>query len=811
MNSLSKRFTENLGKFDITLDDAALNYLTSMLEVMSTSDVVPDMSRVRESTEMFLEEVEVEPRRMDEFYRALGGGGGVPASDLKQRAWVAESPPIAPTDTETKPLSAVEARRQKRAQKKAAAVAPSTASRAPSVGSAIVATSQQSRFHKETLSTLSRDIDMHTVNICVNNLDLLVDAHLRLKEGVRYGLVGQNGVGKTVLMKCMAEDILAMPNNLHILHIAQLETFDESATALTSVLEADRKHVDALREYEGLHAVLGAGAASARAQSDTAQLNIAIHTILVSRLAATLATTRQLAIKRSGQRGHEARQRQVQLEAEYAELDAQDPQKYITAEMTTEIITDVVDKHALIDLGATRARARKILRGIGFMEREVDAPVGTLSGGWRMKIALAKSLFLRPDVLLLDEPTNHLDLPAILWLQEYLMKEIDGITLVIVSHDREFLDNVTEETIIFRDKSLTYHAGNFSDYIQNTEEQRVRKQALLDTQEKKRARIVASIQHNVQQARATGDDKRLGQVASRKKKLDRLGMEKTEDGKRFKISYWSGYHDSARAQVEVDRGVKTASLKVPEPEPLRYSGPVLTLRDASFRYPGQTKDVIKQCSIDVRPGARMAFLGPNGCGKTTLLNLLTGVTRPTAGEAYHHPRLRIGYFSQHVVDSLDLSRSPITEMMTRHRGVTEHECRAHFGSVGVSGDVVLRPISSLSGGQRNRVAFALVLYDAPHVLVLDEITNHLDMGTVEKLVEALQGFGGALVLVSHDLWFLRGLMEGLNEEEDEGDGEDEGRRGVFYVVGGGAVKRWEGDLDGYVSLVMKKVRKGMAV
>ncbi|KAF9219964.1 P-loop containing nucleoside triphosphate hydrolase protein [Gyrodon lividus] len=808
MASLPAQFTENLRKFGITLDDAALNYLTSMLEVMSTSDVVPDTSRLRESTEMFLDEAEVDPRRMDEFYRALDAG----PKESKQPARVSEPPLAAPTAplTETKPLSVVVARRQKRAQKKAAAAAVAS-SASPAPESSIVATSQQSRFYKETLSTLSKDIDMQTVNISVNNLDLLVDAHLRLKEGVRYGLIGQNGVGKTVLMKCMAEDILAMPNNLNILHIAQLETFDESATALTSVLEADRKPMDALREYEELHAVLGADATFARAQPNTAQLNIVIHKILLSRLAATLATARQLAIKRSGQRGYEARQRQVQLEAEYAELEAQDPQTYVTAEMTTEIITDVVDKHALTDLEAKRATARKILRGIGFMEREVDAPVGTLSGGWRMKIALAKSLFLRPDVLLLDEPTNHLDLPAILWLQEYLKAEVDGITLVVVSHDREFLDNITEETIIFRDKSLTYHAGNFSDYVQNTEEQRVRKQALLDTQEKKRARIVASIQHNVQQARTTGDDKRLGQVASRKKKLDRLGMEKTEDGKRFKISYWAGYHDAARVQIEVDRGVKTASLKVPEPEPLRYSGPVLTLTDASFRYPGQTNDVIKQSSIDVRPGARIAFLGPNGCGKTTLLNLLTGVTRPTAGEVYHHPRLRIGYFSQHVVDSLELSRTPIAEMMARHRDVTEHECRAHFGSVGVSGDVVLRPISSLSGGQRNRVAFALVLYDAPHVLVLDEITNHLDMGTVERLVEALQGFSGALVLVSHDLWFLRELMEGFEDEEDEGDMEEEGRKGVFYVVGRGSVKRWEGDLDSYVASVMRKVRKGMTV
>jgi ATP-binding cassette subfamily F protein 3 len=324
-------------------------------------------------------------------------------------------------------------------------------------------------------------------------------------------------------------------------------------------------------------------------------------------------------------------------------------------------------------------------------------------------------------------------------------------------------------------------------------------------QEKKRAKLVASIQHNVQQARATGDDKRLGQVASRKKKLERLGMEKTEDGKRFKVSYWAGYHTSARAEIELEKALKTASIKIPDPPPLRYHGSVFTVKNASFRYPTSNKDVLTNVNLDVSPHARIALLGPNGCGKTTLLNMMVGVTQPTTGEVYRHPSLRIGYFSQHVVDQLTLTRTPIEEMRSRHPGLSEQECRAHFGTVGVSGNTVLRKIANLSGGQRNRIAFAIILYDAPHVLVIDEITNHLDMGTVERLVEALEGFEGALVLVSHDVWFMKQLMEGEdNDDDDESDVKEER---AFYVVRNGAVKRWEKDMDGYIEAVMKKIRK----
>jgi ATP-binding cassette subfamily F protein 3 len=188
----------------------------------------------------------------------------------------------------------------------------------------------------------------------------------------------------------------------------------------------------------------------------------------------------RIAIKRSGLRGREARKELVKLEEEYADFCAEDTQAYVTADMVNTVIGEVFERMEMVDQEERRNRAKKLLKGLGFSQEETTSLISTFSGGWRMRIALAKSLFMKPDILLLDEPTNHLDLPAILWLQEYINNDTDDMIVVVVSHDREFLNNVTEETIILKDKHLKYHAGNYQDWEANTEEQRIRKQTLLD-------------------------------------------------------------------------------------------------------------------------------------------------------------------------------------------------------------------------------------------------------------------------------------------------------------------------------------------
>lgn len=287
-------------------------------------------------------------------------------------------------------------------------------------------------------------------------------------------------------------------------------------------------------------------------------------------------------------------------------------------------------------------------------------------------------------------------------------------------------------------------------------------------------------------------------------------MERLEDGKRYKRSY-HGY----REEIVVDTRVKTAPIQLPPPEEFNFPGGFfLQLSEVSFKYipKASAPFVINNVSLDVGPGARIGLLGPNGCGKSTLMNLLAGELRPTVGEVKQHHRLRIGYFSQHTVDQLDVKLSALQQLTKYYPDVviTDGEARSHFGSCGISGDPVTRPIRTLSGGQRNRVALALITFHRPHVLLLDEITNHLDMGTVESLVESLCEFEGALVVVSHDVWFLKQVIEGDDDDDDRDDDEDGSSKGVLYTVTKkGELKMWEKGLEAYVDKIQRLSTKAM--
>ncbi|KAF6746341.1 P-loop containing nucleoside triphosphate hydrolase protein [Ephemerocybe angulata] len=705
----------------------------------------------------------------------------------------------------------------------------------------ITAYSQQSRFHRETFDANTTDIDIEGVHISIGPKDILVDAHLRLKSGVKYGMVGQNGVGKSVLMRTLGDNFLiGLPQNVRFLHIQQLEEFAPGRTVLQEVLDSDPERVRIIREAKALQKI------DTSSPSYDSDLHSAIHCILVERSAAALDLAQKTAAKRSGQRGFEARKALLDAEATHAAIvrsgehpppeSPDGPTFELTPQIVNATLKEVLEAFELVDEAGDEARARTILRGLGFKDEDlqVDADgrgeleLRALSGGWRMRVMLAKALFVKPDVLLLDEPTNHLDLPAILWLEHHLLNSplTDSQTVVIVSHDRAFLNAVTTETIVFKDKRLTYTPGSYEDWEQSVGEESRRKERLKELDDKRRKTIIGSMQKNVQMARKSGDDKRLGMVASRRKALDRLGMQRLEDGKRYKRSY-HGY----RAEIVVEEGFQTPPITLPTPHPVPFhSSAILQLSEVSFSYPTSKtkaksktpeKALIDKISLDISPNARIALLGPNGCGKSTLMNLLAGTLKPSSGLVHSHPRLRIGYFSQHTVSALGPSLTPFQQLCATYPddAPSEAQARAHFAStVGLKGDMVVKQrVGGMSGGERSRVALGVVVYREPHVLLLDEITNHLDVGTVGGVVEALREFEGAVVVVSHDVWFLRQVVEGSAGDDEEGRGadsdgeEEEGEKeeGVVYIVNGkyGGLRRWEDGLETYVERVRRRAVK----
>ena len=400
---------------------------------------------------------------------------------------------------------------------------------------------------------------------------------------------------------------------------------------------------------------------------------------------------------------------------------------------------------ALADADAytVRSRAEALLMGLGFGAGELYSPVASFSGGWRMRLNLAQALMCRSDLLLLDEPTNHLDLDAIVWLEDWL-KRYPG-TLLIVSHDRDFLDEVVQAVVHIDNRKLRRYSGNYSAF----ELQRAQTLQLAQAQFEKQQRERAHLQSFIDRFRAKATKAR--QAQSRMKML-------------AKMEELAPVHAAAPFSFEFR-------------EPLRAPDPLLVLEDVRAGYGDHV--VLEDVTLSIRSGERIGLLGVNGAGKTTLIKTIAGALPPMSGVATFNKGVAIGYFAQHQVEMLRDDQSPLWHLVRLAPKTREQELRDYLGSFNFPGDMATGPVEHFSGGEKARLALALIVWQRPNLLLLDEPTNHLDLETREALTVALAQFEGTLVLVSHDRHLLRATTDSL------------------VIVRGGHVQPYDGDLDDY--------------
>jgi ATP-binding cassette subfamily F protein 3 len=398
---------------------------------------------------------------------------------------------------------------------------------------------------------------------------------------------------------------------------------------------------------------------------------------------------------------------------------------------------------------AAPARAAELLHGLGFAPGDELRRVKEFSGGWRMRMNLAQALMCRSDLLLLDEPTNHLDLDAVIWLEGWL-KRYPG-TLLVISHDREFLDAVVTHVISISDQTAELFSGNLSGYERKRAERLVQQQSMYEKQQRERAHL----QRFVDRFRAQATKAR--QAQSRVKALERM------------------------VDIAPIRAASTIQFEFREPHALPV--PLLRLNDIVAGY-GE-RAVLSHVKMSLSPGDRIALLGANGAGKSTFIKLLAGVSEPLAGERIPAKDLRIGYFAQHQLEQLDLHATPVDHLKRLDAGLGEKAARDFLGGFGFSGTRALDLVEPFSGGEKARLCLAMTIYQRPNLLLLDEPTNHLDLDTREALTEALNDFTGALVLVAHDRALIRACCNTL------------------LHVGGGRIADYDGDLDDYARYVQR--------
>ncbi len=401
------------------------------------------------------------------------------------------------------------------------------------------------------------------------------------------------------------------------------------------------------------------------------------------------------------------------------------------------------------------ARAATILAGLGFNEEAQNSPISDFSGGWRMRVALAAVLFCQPNLLLLDEPTNHLDFEAMVWLENYLMKFTE--TLVIISHDRDILNKTVTHIAHLENKKLTLYTGTYDEFERKRAERMLGQQAL--------------------------HEKQMAQKAHMQKFIDRFGATASK-------ARQAQSRMKAIAKMDIVDAVMADRVTAFEfPEPDEQKSPMLVLEHVEVGYePG--KPVLKRLDLRIDADDRIALLGANGNGKSTLVKLLSGRLPQLTGKIHKSSKLRVGYFAQFQTDELDVLLTPFEVMReAMPKGTAESKIRAALSKFGFDKHKADTVVGDLSGGEKARLLFCLMSFDAPHIMLLDEPTNHLDMDAREALMQALNNYKGAVILVSHDPHLVDSVVDRL------------------WLVADGTCKPYSGDLEDYRKLVVAQRKK----
>ena len=426
-----------------------------------------------------------------------------------------------------------------------------------------------------------------------------------------------------------------------------------------------------------------------------------------------------------------------QLQAQLAEAEAQDDHN---AMGQCHADLDAIDAYAI------KHQAEIIMLGLGFEVTDYEKAVADFSGGWRIRLNLARTLLCPSDVLLLDEPTNHLDMEAIQWLEQWLQRYVGSVLLI--SHDRDFIDASVNAIAHIEDLAIHLYTGSYSDFERQRAEKLLLQQSIYEKQQKRKQELQGFIDRF--KAKAT----KAKQAQSRVKALERM-------------QFVAAVRERSAYQFRIPHADKTGS-------------PLVNWFDVAVGY--GDKAIVEHCTMSILPSMRIGLLGANGAGKSTFIKAIAQQHAVLSGEAVNSDNLQVGYFAQHQLEALDLGASPVLHIQRLSENVSEQQARDFLGGYRLNGDMAVNSIENFSGGEKARLALALVAWQKPNLLVLDEPTNHLDIEMREALAEALQAYEGAVVLVSHDRYLLRHCVD------------------EFWLIQQARLQAFDGDLDDYYAL-----------